>query len=236
MLRCEDSSLTENRAASTAFHWSCFRSQCYPARSSSSTLLPMQLPWESCVKPLTHLCLGLHRKEPTVFSHTKPTPQLWVLTVHSSISVKREQVCINLPQQSNYPRHDCVMRHCVNLARALRLSAVTAGGAVTQAQNLRSFPDSQTFSQSVFNTWGNSSKNITRSNSAINRTGTELLKWHLSSLMSDMSVFFLSCAASSSCYPGSSEQEVLIWVFSTVIIRGILFQHHSKVLPLLSYN
>lgn len=62
-----------------------------PVEGSDDSLLPMQLPWESCVKPVRHFCLGLHRKEPSVFSHTEPTPQLWVRTMHSSMSVGRER-------------------------------------------------------------------------------------------------------------------------------------------------
>lgn len=57
---------------------------------SADSFLPTQFPWASCVKPLMHLCFGLHRKEPSVFSHAEPTPQLWVRSTHSSMSVKKE--------------------------------------------------------------------------------------------------------------------------------------------------
>ncbi|TNN79716.1 hypothetical protein EYF80_010090 [Liparis tanakae] len=44
---------------------------------------------ESCVKPLMHLCVGLHRKDPAVFSQAKPVPHLWVRRAHSSASERK---------------------------------------------------------------------------------------------------------------------------------------------------
>lgn len=143
----------------------------------------MQLPWESCVKPVMHLCLGLHRKEPIVFSQTKPTPQLWVRSAHS------------LTSKEETDKHECnesswrtkiiewwEVHVCCGLPQA---PTRTVDGTVAQA-----YVTSQPFKLSLWQclTLGKNSpliKNITCSNSAINRSGTKLLKWQLLNLMSD---------------------------------------------------
>ena len=66
------------------FAYGCYSQKVYQARTK--VFLPIQLLWESGVKPLMHFCLGIHKKEPTVFLHTKPAPQLWACTTHSSMS------------------------------------------------------------------------------------------------------------------------------------------------------
>lgn len=55
-------------------------------------LLPTHLPCTLWLKPTGHRVLGLHLKEPSVFTHSKPSPQLWVLCAHSLMSVGEERV------------------------------------------------------------------------------------------------------------------------------------------------
>ena len=52
---------------------------------------PMQLPFVPWEKPVGQRGLGLHRNEPSVFTHSKLRPQVWVLSAHSSISGERER-------------------------------------------------------------------------------------------------------------------------------------------------
>ena len=47
---------------------------------------PVQLPCASRLKPTGHRGLGLHLNEPSVFTHSKPGPQLWLCCTHSLMS------------------------------------------------------------------------------------------------------------------------------------------------------
>ena len=52
---------------------------------------PIQLPWASCPKPAEHWVLAVHLKEPSVFTQSKPSPQVWLCTKHSLTSAEDEK-------------------------------------------------------------------------------------------------------------------------------------------------
>lgn len=53
--------------------------------------LPIQLPSASWLKPTGHRGLELHLNEPSVFTHSKPGPQLWLRCTHSLISEEEDE-------------------------------------------------------------------------------------------------------------------------------------------------
>ncbi|KAG7260835.1 hypothetical protein CRUP_012783 [Coryphaenoides rupestris] len=57
----------------------------------SASISLCQRPWGSWPKPAGHWGLAAHLKEPSVFTQSKPWPQVWLLAEHSLMSAESDE-------------------------------------------------------------------------------------------------------------------------------------------------